>query len=241
MFGGKKTKAGRGMRNMKAGALKKSGGLRSFAKMGKVGKLATGAGSLGAGLLGDWVGGKASNAAGFDDTGQGDIGSLIGGILGGAAGTLLGPAGTIAGAGLGSAAGKFIGDWAGTDTTHKGPKHNDYLVQNGKLSPIDTNDTHIGFKPGGGVDNMLKGLGDVNTDKRVLDKEVNSNTKTKINSEIKHKFDKIDINININAVGITDDMARAIVNNDTVIRGLNKNITETISKKIGRASCRERV
>jgi len=91
---------------------------RSGTKMAMGGlKLATGAATLGAGLVGDWAGGKISSALGNDDTVSGDIGSTAGGILGGILGSFI-PipgVGTAIGAALGSMAGKAIGDWMGTD------------------------------------------------------------------------------------------------------------------------------
>jgi len=106
------------------------GGKTSFAKkmlpkVGRTGtklafgaaKMATGAATLGAGMLGDYAGGKISSALGNDDTIAGDIGSTAGGILGGILGSFI-PipgVGTAIGAALGSMAGKAIGDWVGTD------------------------------------------------------------------------------------------------------------------------------
>lgn len=136
-------------------AFGKSKGVQKLAGLSKFGKIATGVGSLGAGIVGSYAGGKLSEMSGHEDTATGDISSMVGGIIGGALGTLLGPVGTVVGAGLGSAAGKWVGDAFASDSPSKSVAQ-DFVMRPGEGAvPFSSSDTLVGAKPNGPIDKML--------------------------------------------------------------------------------------
>jgi hypothetical protein len=145
-------------------------------KLGKTGtkialggaKLASGAASMGAGFLGDYLGGKTSDALGIKQNTGGDIGSILGGIAGGALGTLIPIPGV--GTALGAAAGSYLGKLAGDaigDSINDGVIPNlgsDFskgraIIQGGKVHPIDNKDDLMAMKPGGVVDKTINNTG----------------------------------------------------------------------------------
>lgn len=145
-------------------------------KLGKTGtkialggaKLASGAASMGAGFLGDYLGGKTSDALGIKQNAGGDIGSILGGIAGGALGTLIPIPGV--GTALGAAAGSYLGKLAGDaigDSINDGVIPNlgsDFskgraIIQGGKVHPIDNKDDLMAMKPGGVVDKTINNSG----------------------------------------------------------------------------------
>lgn len=209
-------------------AIANSKGFKGIAGMSMAGKLATGAGTLGAGIVGDLAGGAASEALGNESNAVGDVGSMIGTGIGAAIGTAILPGiGTVIGAGLGSMGGKMLGDWIGTDKAEKGPKQYDYLVQNGKLSPIDSNDTHIGFKPGGGVDNIFKGINALTGG--IVSPKISDSSSKNTTNEVNHKFDDIKVTININATGIDNEIGKHLIDDKKFIRLLKTRINEEAS------------
>jgi predicted nucleic acid-binding Zn-ribbon protein len=141
-------------------------------KIGKTGtkialggaKLLSGTATLGAGFLGDYLGGKTSDALGIEQNTGGDIGSMLGAIAGGALGTLIPIPGV--GTALGAAAGSYLGKLAGDaigDSMNDGVipnlggdfSKNRAIIQNGKIHPIDNKDDLMALKPGGVVDKTI--------------------------------------------------------------------------------------
>jgi hypothetical protein len=212
--------------------LGKSKGLSKIAGLSKFGKLGLGVGSLGAGLAGDFAGGKISDAFGNDDTWQGDIGSTIGSVALGALGSLLGPAGTIAGAALGATLGKTVGDWVGTPEakttqtglnfqnslkTNNGPEMQDFVMRPGQpATKFTSKDTLIGLKDGGPIE-------------KSFNKENNNNSKT----ETKIKFDnKLVIEGTIKVDGGGGNVANIDLKNPKILNEISRMIQETIASNI---------
>ena len=162
--------------------------------MGIAGKLLGGiAGTAIGGVVGNMLGGSASKALGFKSSTTGDVFGAIGGLAGGAiGGAELGAAigsvvpglGTVIGAGIGALAGGFLGKAGGDiasglitgDRLETTPQANDAIVQNGKITPIDSKDDLIAMKPGG-----------------MIDKTIGSSTTGGVN-EVKHTFGDLNIN-----------------------------------------------
>jgi hypothetical protein len=129
-------------------------------KIGKTGtkvalgglKLASGAASLGAGFLGDYLGGKTSDALGVKQNTGGDIGSMLGAIAGGALGTLIPIPGV--GTALGAAAGSYLGKLAG-DAIGDSLKIDDGIVQfnkNDKFTKVNDSTMIAGTNKNGNKD-----------------------------------------------------------------------------------------
>ena len=129
-------------------------------KIGKTGtkvalgglKLASGAASLGAGFLGDYLGGKTSDALGVKQNTGGDIGSMLGAIAGGALGTLIPIPGV--GTALGAAAGSYLGKLAG-DAIGDSLKIDDGIVQfnkNDKFTKVNDSTMVAGTNKNGNKD-----------------------------------------------------------------------------------------
>ena len=207
-------------------AIANSKGFKGIAGMSMAGKVATGAGTLGAGIVGDLAGGAASKALGNESNAVGDVGSMIGTGIGAAIGTAILPGiGTVIGAGLGSMGGKMLGDWIGTDKAKKGGTKGDFSSSYDK-SITEVPDGIIRFDPN---DKFMMSESAVvaSTSKNQLNKfsEKVSNGV----SEVKHMFDDIKISISINATGMDNDIAKQIIDDKKFIRQLKTRINEEAS------------
>lgn len=198
-------------------------------KLGKTGtkialggaKLASGAASIGAGFLGDYLGGKTSDALGIEQNAGGDIGSILGGIAGGALGTLIPIPGV--GTALGAAAGSYLGKLAGDVigySLNDGVIPNlgsDFskgraIIQGGKVHPIDNKDDLLAMKPGG-----------------VIDKATNSQGST----VIRHTFDTINLTGEIKLTTPGDPgKAVDLMKDPQFIRDITRTIQSQLEKNI---------
>tara|TARA_B110000285_G_C15141529_1_gene631040 strand:- start:3272 stop:5803 length:2532 start_codon:yes stop_codon:yes gene_type:complete len=143
------------------------------------------------------------------------LGFIVGGLIGG-----------FGGAAVGEAAGDGIyGDENRNSASMRKPKS----MRDPKSIPVQDAAIKLGSAQFDERDNFLL----ASTSKNQLNKSVETITKGSSNSdtvsEVNHKFEKIDINITLNAVGISDDMAKSIINNDSIARGLNTRINNIIS------------
>ena len=146
------------------------------------------------------------------------VGTFIGGLIGGAVGAYGGTA-------LGEEVGDAIyGDENRGSASMRKPAGKSIPVKDGivKLG------TKISFDD---RDNFLL----ASTSEGQLNKSAetlvgnSSGSGGKSKTEVVHKFEKMEIKVTINAVGIDDKMAKAIVNNDTIAKGLNSKLTNVIS------------
>jgi len=225
MLGGKKTKLGRLARNSKAMRLRAGRGLgRSMARGGGAGM---GLGLLAGGMsayseyqenkelgigtkenvgrsatkgitagLGAWGGAAAGAAIGSVVP---VIGTVIGGLIGGALGAMGGDA---IGGGLGDAM---------------------YGEKQRRYDGSEVKDGIIKFHPNDKFMQMNDGAILASTQEGQLHKaakELNGG------GDVNHKFDDVNINININATGIDNDIAKKIIDNKSFIRNLNTKIKE---------------
>lgn len=201
--------------------MKSKGGLTGKAgsrigNMGRTGMVGTGLGGLAGGIIGDRVG---SSFSGYEDSGAGDIGSLIGSTALGALGFALGGPlgmmlGSAVGGGLGRATGNFFG---GEKKVNPNNINQDFVFRPGKDPMSFTEkDTLIGLKDGGPIE---KSFGKLNN---------NGNS-----DNIKVSFDKplrIEGNIKLegNGVNKVEDINN-LLNDSVFIRDLTNLILETIS------------
>ena len=145
LLGGKGTMAGRGMRNLTA----MGSGMSGMAKFG--GGLALG--GLGMGM--DYTRSQMDDPTGLGGQALG-VGSSA--MTGAGMGMMLGPVGAIVGGILGAGYGLYD-EWANKaereEAAGRVGSFDDYIVQDGKISTINPNDTNIGVKDGGVVDKLL--------------------------------------------------------------------------------------
>lgn len=148
------------------------------------------------------------------------IGTLIGGLIGGAAGAF-----------AGGAAGEAIGDGIYGDERRGSAS---MRKPRGRTMPVKDGIVKLGTKISfDDRDNFLL----ASTSKNQLNKSAetlvsNSGGANGGSTEMTHKFEKMDINVTIKGVGVSDEMAKAIISSDAVVRGINENVNRKISANL---------
>ena len=168
--------------------------------------------------LGGWGGAAAGAALGTAILPG--IGTLVGGLIGGAIGAFGGGA-------LGEAVGDGIyGDERRGSTSMRKPRAKSMSVQDGivKLGTKVTFDDR---------DNFLL----ASTSKNQLNKSAETLVKNNGggyggSSVMTHKFEKMNISVTVNGVGVSDEMAKAIINSDAIIEGINEGISKKVSSNV---------
>jgi len=147
------------------------------------------------------------------------VGTLIGGLIGGAVGAYGGGA-------LGEAAGDAI--YGDEKRGSMSMRANTLPVKDGivKLGTKVSFDDRDNFLLASTSKNQLNKSAETLTNNGSGGSTNNGSTK------MTHKFERMDVNININAVGVSDDMAKAIVNSNEIKQGLNVNINRMISANL---------
>ena len=192
-----------------------------YAKMGLSGpKMSTGA-RMGAGL-GLGLGGMALDygRSQMDDqysTGGKMMGIGSSALKGAALGMLLGPIGAAVGGGLGALYGAY------QEYGSEEARERDRRRAGTKRFGTPVNDGIIKFHPNDKFMQMNDGAILASTQEGQLHKAAKELSG---GGDVNHKFDDIKINININATGIDNDIAKKITDNKSFIRSLNTKIKE---------------
>ncbi len=186
-------------------------------KMGRGGMMATGIGSLVGGIAGDRVGSSFSN---YEDSGAGDMGSLIGSAALGALGMALGgPLGMMLGTAVGAGIGRATGNYFGGEKKEVNPNNisNDFVFRPGKDPMAFTEkDTLIGLKDGGPIE---KSFGKLNGNSSSGAFNVSFDKPLKIEGSIK---------LEGNGVSKVADI-ESLLNNSVFVRNLTNIILENIA------------
>lgn len=171
--------------------------------------MATAAAGVGGGMLGKWLGKKATESSGRKSTEAGDMWGTTGAVIGGLAGLALAPftggaslALTAAAVGGGALAGGFAGKYFGDMGTQDEPTMTEpgddvylpklknklpqshsrgrALLQGGEIKPINNKDELLAMKPGGVVDKTLNSINNNNNNSMKIEFD-----EIKITGEIK--------------------------------------------------------
>ena len=224
MLGGKKTKLGRLARNSKAMRLRAGRGLgRSMARGGGAGM---GLGLLAGGMsaYSEYQENKELGIGTKENVGRSatkgitaGLGAWGGAAAGAAIGSVVPVIGTVIGGLIGGALGAMGGDaiGGGLGDAMYGEKQRRYSNE--------VNDGIIKFHPNDKFMQMNDGAILASTQEGQLHKAAKELSG---GGDVNHKFDDVKIDININATGIDNDIAKKIIDNKSFIRNLNTKIKE---------------